>query len=74
MQPHYVSMAKMNNCKIALDVAREARDMLGGNGIIDEYPVIRHVMNLETVKTYEGTEDVHRLVVGQELTGIPAFR
>jgi glutaryl-CoA dehydrogenase len=74
MQPHHVSMAKMNNCKIALDVAREARDMLGGNGIIDEYPVIRHMMNLETVKTYEGTEDVHRLVVGQELTGIPAFR
>ncbi len=74
MQPHHVSMAKMNNCKIALDVAREARDMLGGNGIIDEYPVIRHMLNLETVKTYEGTEDVHRLVVGQELTGIPAFR
>jgi len=74
MQPHHVSMAKMNNCKIALDVAREARDMLGGNGIIDEYPVIRHMMNLETVKTYEGTDDVHRLVVGQELTGIPAFR
>lgn len=74
LQPHHVSMAKMNNCKIALDVAREARDMLGGNGIIDEYPVIRHMMNLETVKTYEGTDDVHRLVVGQELTGIPAFR
>lgn len=74
MKPHHVSMAKMNNCQIALDVAREARDMLGGNGIIDEYPVIRHMLNLETVKTYEGTEDVHRLVVGQELTGIAAFR
>lgn len=74
MQPHHVSLAKMNNCKIALEVAREARDMLGGNGIIDEYPVIRHMLNLETVNTYEGTEDVHRLVVGQEITGIPAFR
>lgn len=74
MQPHHVSMAKGNNCRIALDVARDARDMLGANGIIDEYPVIRHMMNLETVNTYEGTEDVHRLVVGQEITGIPAFR
>lgn len=74
MQPHHVSMAKGNNCRIALDVARDARDMLGANGIIDEYPVIRHMMNLETVNTYEGTEDVHRLVVGQQVTGIPAFR
>ena len=74
LQPYHVSMAKMNNCQIALEVAREARDMLGGNGIIDEYPVIRHMMNLETVKTYEGTEDIHRLVVGQQVTGIPAFR
>jgi glutaryl-CoA dehydrogenase len=72
--PHHVSLAKMNNCRIALDVARDARDMLGGNGIIDEYPVIRHMMNLETVNTYEGTEDVHRLVVGQAITGIAAFR
>jgi glutaryl-CoA dehydrogenase len=74
LQPHHVSLIKMNNCRIALDVARDARDMLGGNGIIDEYPVIRHMMNLETVNTYEGTEDVHRLVVGQALTGAPAFR
>jgi glutaryl-CoA dehydrogenase len=74
LQPHHVSLAKMNNCKIALEVAREARDMLGGNGIIDEYPVIRHMLNLETVNTYEGTEDIHRLVVGQEITGTPAFR
>ncbi len=72
--PHHVSLCKMNNCRIALDVAREARDMLGGNGIIDEYPIIRHMMNLETVNTYEGTEDIHRLVVGQHITGIPAFR
>lgn len=74
LQPHHVSMLKMNNCKIALETAREARDMLGANGIIDEYPVIRHMMNLETVNTYEGTEDIHRLVIGQQLTGTPAFR
>jgi glutaryl-CoA dehydrogenase len=74
LQPHHVSLCKMNNCRIALDVAREARDMLGGNGIIDEYPVIRHMMNLETVNTYEGTEDIHRLVVGQQITGTAAFR
>ncbi len=74
VMPHHVSLAKMNNCRMALDVAREARDMLGANGIIDEYPVIRHMTNLETVNTYEGTEDIHRLVVGQEITGIPAYR
>lgn len=74
IQPHHVSLVKMNNCRMALDVARDARDMLGANGIIDEYPVIRHMMNLETVNTYEGTEDIHRLVVGQEITGIAAFR
>lgn len=74
LEPHHVSLMKMNNCRLALDVARDARDMLGANGIIDEYPVIRHMMNLETVNTYEGTEDIHRLVVGQALTGAPAFR
>lgn len=74
LEPYHVSMMKMNNCKIALEVAREARDMLGANGIIDEYPVIRHMMNLETVNTYEGTEDIHRLVIGQQLTGTAAFR
>lgn len=74
LQPHHVSLVKMNNCRMALDVAREARDMLGANGTIDDYPVIRHMLNLETVNTYEGTEDIHRLVVGQEITGIPAFR
>ena len=74
LMPHHVSLLKLNNCKIALETAREARDMLGGNGIIDEYPVIRHMMNLETVNTYEGTEDIHRLVVGQQITGTPAFR
>ncbi|MGE3681719.1 MAG: acyl-CoA dehydrogenase family protein [Bdellovibrionales bacterium] len=74
LEPHHVSLIKMNNCRAALDIAREARDMLGGNGIIDEYPVIRHMLNLETVNTYEGTEDIHRLVVGQAITGTPAFR
>ena len=74
MQPHHVSLAKMNNCRMALDVAREARDMLGANGIIDEYPVMRHMLNLETVNTYEGTEDIHRLIIGQEITGAAAFR
>jgi glutaryl-CoA dehydrogenase len=74
LHPHHVSLCKMNNCRIALDVAREARDMLGGNGIIDEYPVIRHMLNLETVNTYEGTEDIHRLVVGEAVTGIAAYR
>ncbi len=74
MHPHHVSLAKMNNCRMALDVARDARDMLGGNGIIDEYPVIRHMMNLETVNTYEGTEDIHRLVIGLQVTGIEAIR
>ncbi len=74
MKPEQVSLAKMNNCKMALEVAREARDILGGNGIMDEYPIIRHMLNLETVNTYEGTEDIHRLVVGQAITGSAAFK
>jgi glutaryl-CoA dehydrogenase len=74
LQHYQVSLAKMNNCRMALDVAREARDMLGANGTIDEYPVIRHMMNLETVNTYEGTEDIHRLVVGLQSTGQSAIR
>lgn len=74
MEHWQVSLAKMNNCRMALDVARDARDMLGGNGIIDEYPVIRHMMNLETVNTYEGTEDIHRLIVGLQVTGHSAIR
>jgi glutaryl-CoA dehydrogenase len=73
-KPHQISLAKMNNCRMALDAAREARDMLGANGIIDEYPIIRHMLNLETVNTYEGTEDIHRLVIGHEVTGIPAYK
>ncbi len=74
IQPHQISLAKMNNCRMALEIARDARDILGGNGIIDEYPVIRHLLNLETVNTYEGTEDIHRLVVGLEATGLSAIR
>jgi glutaryl-CoA dehydrogenase len=74
LDPHHVSMIKMNNCRAALDIARDARDLLGANGVIDEYPIIRHMLNLETVNTYEGTEDIHRLVIGQALTGTAAFR
>lgn len=71
--PTAVSMLKRNNCGKALDIARVARDMHGGNGIADEYHVIRHVMNLEAVNTYEGTHDVHALILGKSQTGIQAF-
>ena len=73
LQPTQVSLAKWNNVRIALDIAREARDILGGAGITTEYCPIRHALNLESVITYEGTETVHQLVVGRELTGINAF-
>ena len=72
--PEMVSMAKRNNCEIALDIAREARDILGANGITGEYPVMRHMCNLESVKTYEGTHSIHTLVIGEAVTGIPAYR
>jgi glutaryl-CoA dehydrogenase len=72
-KPEMVSMIKRNNCGKALDMARTSRDMLGGNGISDEYHVIRHVMNLEAVNTYEGTHDVHALILGRAITGLPAF-
>ncbi|HEY7680625.1 MAG TPA: acyl-CoA dehydrogenase family protein [Terriglobia bacterium] len=68
-----VSMLKRNNTRIALDIAREARDLLGANGICDEYPIMRHLMNLETVNTYEGTQNVHTLILGHCITGIPAY-
>lgn len=68
-----ISLMKRNNCGKALDIARLARDMHGGNGISDEYPVMRHLMNLETVNTYEGTHDVHALILGRAQTGIQAF-
>ena len=71
--PEAISMLKRNNCGKALDVARLARDMHGGNGIHDEYHVIRHLMNLETVNTYEGTHDIHALILGRAQTGIQAF-
>jgi len=73
MQPSQVSLAKWNNCRMALDIAREARDVLGGAGITTEYCPIRHALNLESVITYEGTETVHQLVIGKQLTGINAF-
>lgn len=73
MQPTQVSLAKWNNCRMAIDIAREARDVLGGAGITTEHCPIRHALNLESVITYEGTETVHQLVVGRELTGINAF-
>ena len=71
--PEMVSMLKRNSCGKSLDIARMARDMHGGNGIVDEYHVIRHVMNLETVNTYEGTHDIHALILGRAQTGIAAF-
>ncbi len=71
--PEMISLLKRNNCGKSLDIARVARDMHGGNGIADEYHVIRHVMNLETVNTYEGTHDVHALILGRAQTGIAAF-
>jgi glutaryl-CoA dehydrogenase len=73
MQPTQVSLAKWNNVRMAIDIAREARDLLGGAGITTEHCPIRHALNLESVITYEGTETVHQLVVGRELTGINAF-
>ncbi|MBM5812813.1 MAG: acyl-CoA dehydrogenase [Gammaproteobacteria bacterium] len=73
MQPAQVSLAKWHNCRMALEVARDARDMLGGAGISAEYVPIRHALNLESVITYEGTETVHQLTLGRELTGISAF-
>ncbi|KAJ1657787.1 hypothetical protein IWQ61_002864 [Dispira simplex] len=73
MAPEMISLIKRNSCGKALDIARQCRDMLGGNGISDEYHIIRHVMNLESVNTYEGTHDVHSLILGRAITGIPAF-
>ncbi len=73
LPPDMVSIVKRNSCGKALVIARHCRDMLGGNGISDEYHVIRHVMNLEAVNTYEGTFDIHSLIIGRGITGIPAF-
>ncbi|MFN8588827.1 MAG: acyl-CoA dehydrogenase family protein [Candidatus Eisenbacteria bacterium] len=73
-KPEHVSMAKRNNCEIALEVARRARDIHGANGITSEYPIMRHMNNLESVKTYEGTHNIHTLVLGENITGIAAYR
>ena len=74
IKPEQVSLAKRNNCEIALDIARRSRDILGANGITAEYPVMRHMCNLESVKTYEGTHNIHTLVLGEAVTGIAAYR
>ena len=74
VRPEQISLAKRNNCEIALTIAREARDILGANGITAEYPVMRHMCNLESVKTYEGTHNIHTLVLGESITGISAYR
>eukprot|EP00358_Blepharisma_japonicum_P005291 CAMPEP_0202945802 /NCGR_PEP_ID=MMETSP1395-20130829/7315_1 /ASSEMBLY_ACC=CAM_ASM_000871 /TAXON_ID=5961 /ORGANISM="Blepharisma japonicum, Strain Stock R1072" /LENGTH=157 /DNA_ID=CAMNT_0049646065 /DNA_START=694 /DNA_END=1164 /DNA_ORIENTATION=+ len=70
--PQMVSILKRNACQKSLQIAREARDMLGGNGIVDEYDVLRHAMNLEAVNTYEGTADIHALIIGKGITGLQA--
>jgi glutaryl-CoA dehydrogenase len=72
--PELVSFGKFDNVRNALDVARTARSVLGANGITLEYPVIRHMTNLETVLTYEGTNEIHTLILGQAITGLPAFK
>jgi glutaryl-CoA dehydrogenase len=74
LEPAHVSMLKRNNAAIALDCARLSRDLLGANGITDEYPIMRHLCNLETVKTYEGTDHIHALVIGERVTGVAAYR
>jgi glutaryl-CoA dehydrogenase len=71
--PENISIIKRNNCLKSLQIARNARDILGGNGISDEYHIIRHMLNLEAVNTYEGTQDIHGLIVGRGITGLNAF-
>ena len=73
-EPAHIYMLKRNNVSIALECARLSRDLLGANGITDEYPIMRHLCNLETVKTYEGTDHIHALVIGERVTGIAAYR
>jgi glutaryl-CoA dehydrogenase len=74
LEPAHISMLKGSNVAMALDVARTARDLLGGNGIIDDYPMMRHMCNLESVKTYEGTDHIHTLVIGERVTGVQAYK
>lgn len=73
VHPSHISMMKMNNVSMALETARRARDILGANGIVDDYPIMRHMNNLESVYTYEGTNDIHKLVIGERITGIAAY-
>jgi glutaryl-CoA dehydrogenase len=74
IEPAHISMLKRNNVRMALECARSSRDLLGGNGIMDEYPIMRHLCNLETVKTYEGTDHIHTLVIGERVTGVAAYK
>jgi glutaryl-CoA dehydrogenase len=68
-----ISLAKRNNCEKALEISRIAREIFGANGILDEYPIMRHAQNLESVKTYEGTHEMHTLIIGEDITGYSAF-
>jgi glutaryl-CoA dehydrogenase len=74
VRPEHISFGKLNNVREALEIAREARTILGGNGVTLDYPIMRHMSNLESVLTYEGTSEVHTLILGNSLTGTPAFR
>ena len=74
IEPWHISMLKRNNVRMALECARLSRDLLGANGIMDEYPIMRHLCNLETVKTYEGTDHIHTLVIGERVTGVAAYK
>jgi glutaryl-CoA dehydrogenase len=74
LEPAHISMLKANNVAMALECARTSRDLLGANGIIDDYPIMRHMCNLESVKTYEGTDHIHTLVIGERVTGIAAYK
>ncbi|MBZ5725361.1 MAG: acyl-CoA dehydrogenase family protein [Acidobacteriia bacterium] len=74
LEPAHISMLKRNNAAMALECARRSRDLLGANGITDEYPIMRHMCNLETVKTYEGTDHIHALVIGERVTGVAAYK
>ena len=74
LEPHMISVAKLNNTRAAIEIARDARTVLGGNGITLDYSPLRHANNLESVRTYEGTDEVHTLILGQKITGISAFR
>jgi glutaryl-CoA dehydrogenase len=74
LRPEQISVGKLNNVREAIKIAREARTILGGNGVTLDYPIMRHMNNLESVRTYEGTDEVHTLIIGNAITGIPAFR